>query len=237
MNRNVLITGGSGELGQVLVSRYFEANDRVFFTFHKNSKNAEKIAEKTGATPIQADLTRPDQVAQMIEQIEKQVPAIDILINNAGATQVMPFALIEEEDWDYIINANLKSMFLTTKAVARGMIAAKKGVIINIGSIAGKRLLEVPVHYATTKAAVFGFTVSLAKELARYQIRVNMVTPGMLESGVSSMVPEKRKEEYLKHCTAGRPGKMSEVASVIHFLSSEDASYINAQEIIIDGGL
>jgi 3-oxoacyl-[acyl-carrier protein] reductase len=128
-------------------------------------------------------------------------------------------------------------MFLVTQAVVRGMIAAKSGVIINIGSIAGKRLLEVPVHYASAKAAVSGFTLSLAKELARYGIRVNTVTPGMLAQGVGQMVPEKKKEEYLRYCAAGRPGEPEEVARVVGFLAGDGAGYINAQEIIVDGGL
>ena len=114
--------------------------------------------------------------------------------------------------------------------------ARRGGAIINIGSIAGQRLLEVPVHYATAKAGVSGFTISLAKELARYNIRVNSVIPGMLTEGVSRMVPEKEAQEYLQYCTAGRPGEPSEVADLVVFLASEKASYINAQNISIDGG-
>jgi len=236
MSKSVLVTGGSGALGKALVHIFAEAGDRVFFTYNKNEESALEIAETTAATAIQADLTSQEQVGRMASQIEARVSHIDVLINNAGASQIMPFALIEEEDWDFIMNACLKSMFLTTKAIARGMISAKRGVIINIGSIAGKRLLEVPVHYAAAKAAVSGFTISLAKEFARYNIRVNTVIPGMLAEGVSSMVPEKRKQEYLKYCTAGRPGEMNEVASVVLFLAGDSASYINAQEIIVDGG-
>ncbi|MCP4348947.1 MAG: SDR family oxidoreductase [Desulfobacterales bacterium] len=237
MSETVLITGGSGALGKAMVQLFTQAGNTVFFTYNKNEKPAAEIARKTGATAIQADLTSQEQVAQMVSQIEARVPQVDVLVNNAGATQVMPFALIEEEDWDYIMNACLKSMFLTTKAIARGMIAAKRGVIINIGSIAGKRLLEVPVHYAAAKAAVSGFTISLAREFARYNIRVNTVVPGMLTQGVSNMVPEKKKQEYLKYCAAGRPGEMNEVASAVAFLASDAASYINAQEIVVDGGL
>jgi NAD(P)-dependent dehydrogenase (short-subunit alcohol dehydrogenase family) len=237
MAKTVLVTGGSGALGKALVTRFRDAGERVFFTYHKNEKNAKEITEKTGATAIQADLTRAEDVARMASSLQAQSESIDVLINNAGLTQVMPFALIEEEDWDFVINTNLKSMFLTTKAIARRMIAARRGVIINIGSIAGRRLLEVPVHYATAKAAVCGFTLALAKELARYNIRVNTVIPGMLADGVSSMVPEKQKQEYLKYCAAGRPGEMSEVAAAVFFLASDAASYINAQEICVDGGI
>ncbi|MCP5105456.1 MAG: SDR family oxidoreductase, partial [bacterium] len=162
---------------------------------------------------------------------------IDILVNNAGITQVLPLPLIEEEDWDRAMAVNVKGMFLVTKEVVRRMIARKSGVILNIGSIAGLRLLEVPVHYATAKSAVLGFTISLAKELARYNIRVNATAPGMLDAGVGVNVPEKQYNEYLKYCTAGRPGKPEEVAHFAAFLCSDKAGYINAQNMVIDGGL
>jgi 3-oxoacyl-[acyl-carrier protein] reductase len=162
---------------------------------------------------------------------------IDVLVNNAGATQVMPFALIEEEDWDEIIAGNLKTLFLVTREAARDMVARRSGCIINLGSIAGHRLLEVPVHYATAKAGVSGFTTALAAELKRYAIRVNEVVPGLLEAGVSLNVPDKERDDYLRHCAAGRPGKLEEVAELVFFLASDRAAYINAQSLFIDGGL
>jgi NAD(P)-dependent dehydrogenase (short-subunit alcohol dehydrogenase family) len=149
----------------------------------------------------------------------------------------MPFALIEEEDWDRVIAANLKTMFLVTREAARGMVARRQGVIINIGSLAGHRLLEVPVHYATAKAGVVGFTLSLAKELARYNIRVNSVAPGLLDDGVGRMVPESHRAEYTRFCAAGRPGRPEEVAGLVLFLAGDKASYINAQSLCVDGGI
>jgi 3-oxoacyl-[acyl-carrier protein] reductase len=117
------------------------------------------------------------------------------------------------------------------------MIVQRSGTILNVGSIAGTRMLEVPVHYATAKAAVCGFTLSLARELARYGIRVNSVVPGMLDSGVAANVPEEKVREYLNYCAAGRTGRPEEVAELAAFLCSDRASYINAQNIVIDGGL
>jgi 3-oxoacyl-[acyl-carrier protein] reductase len=149
----------------------------------------------------------------------------------------MPFALIEEEDWDEVLRANLKTMFLVTKEVIRSMINRKTGVIINIGSLAGHRLLEVPVHYATAKAGVTGFTLSLAKELSRYNIRVNEIVPGLLSEGVGRLVPEKERAEYLRYCVAGRPGEPDELAELAAFLASDKAQYINAQSIFLDGGI
>jgi NAD(P)-dependent dehydrogenase (short-subunit alcohol dehydrogenase family) len=110
-------------------------------------------------------------------------------------------------------------------------------VVINIGSLAGHRLLEVPVHYATAKAGVSGFTLALARELCRYNIRVNEVVPGLLSEGVGRLVPEKERAEYLRYCAAGRPGEPEEVAEVVAFLASEKAGYINAQSVFVDGGI
>lgn len=237
MARTVLVTGGSGALGQALVTRFADAGDRVFFTYRRTDSPATELASRTGAVAIQADLLRREEVVTLVARIEREAGPVEVLVNNAGLTQVMPFALIEEEDWDLVIDGCLKTMFLVTKEAVRGMIGARRGAIVNVGSIAGKRLLEVPVHYATAKSAVTGFTLSLARELARYQVRVNSVVPGMLEEGVSSLVPEKQKAEFLRYCLAGRTGGTAEVAEAVFFLASPAASYINAQEIVVDGGL
>jgi len=236
MSRIVLITGGSGALGASLVRVFSAQGDRVYFSYHRSVAPALALAEETGATAIQADLTQPLEVEALFRRIQGEAGALEVLVNNAGLTQVMPFALIEEEDWDRVLNGCLKTMFLVTKEAVRGMIGARRGSIVNIGSIAGKRVMEVPVHYATAKSAVSGFTLSLARELARYKIRVNAVIPGMLDEGVSTLVPDAKKAEFLNYCLAGRTGGTEEVAKAVAFLASEDASYINAQELVVDGG-
>jgi 3-oxoacyl-[acyl-carrier protein] reductase len=237
VNKVALVTGGSGALGSAIVRRLTRQGDTVAFTFNTNRRAADALAAQTGATPFRADLTDAQQVHDLVRQVLDRFGQIDVLVNNVGLTQVMPFALIEEEDWDTVLAANLKTMFLVTREVARGMVARKSGVIINIGSLAGHRLLEVPVHYATAKAGVSGFTISLAKELARYNIRVVSVVPGLLDEGVGKMVPEKELAEYVRYCAAGRPGKTDEVAEVVAFVASDGASYINAQDIFVDGGI
>lgn len=237
MSRTILVTGGSGALGSEIVRSFCRKGDTVAFTFNKHRGPAEALAEETGATAFQADLTDAKQVRAMVGQILDRFGDIHVLVNNAGATQIMPFALIEEEDWDSVLGANLKTMFLVTREVARNMVGRRSGVIVNIGSLAGHRLLEVPVHYATAKAGISGFTLALAKELARYGVRVNSVVPGLLEDGIGKMVPEKERGEYLNYCATGRPGKSSEVADVVAFLASDEASYVNAQNIFVDGGI
>jgi len=237
MGKIALVTGGSGALGRAVVRRFIEDGLTVAFTFKSNRERAEALSAETGAKAFQADLVNRKQVESVIARVLESFGRIDILVNNVGLTQVMPFALIEEEDWDEVMASNLKSMFLVTREVVKDMVARRSGVIINIGSLAGHRLLEVPVHYATAKAGVSGFTLSLAKELSRYGIRVNSVVPGLLDEGVGKMVPEKELAEYVHYCTAGRPGNPGEVAEVISFLASDRASYINAQNIFVDGGI
>lgn len=237
MGKIAFVTGGSGALGGAIVRRLARDGHSIAFTFRTNEEAARSLEKETGALAVEADLTRQDQVKAAVGKAIERFERIDILVNNVGLTQVMPFALIEEDDWDEVMAANLKTMFLVTKEVVRGMIARKSGVIINIGSLAGHRLLEVPVHYATAKAGVSGFTLALAKELSRYSIRVNSVVPGLLDEGVGKMVPERELEEYVRYCTAGRPGKPEEAAEVVAFLASDAASYMNAQNIFVDGGI
>jgi len=240
--KKALITGGSGALGRAICQVFAKEGADVAFNFSSNKEAAEetvKMIEAEGAKALsyQTSVTDYQGIHQMVENILNEFGRIDILVNNAGVTQVMPFPLIEEEDWNLVMDVNVKGTFITTKAVLRGMIAQRYGRIINLGSIAGMRMLEVPVHYATAKAAIVGFTMSLAQEVARYNILVNCVVPGMLGVGISANLTGKQRAEVLEHCSLGRAGKPEEIANLIAFLASDKASYINGQSFIIDGGM
>jgi 3-oxoacyl-[acyl-carrier protein] reductase len=240
--RTAFVTGGTGAVGSALVRCLARHGAQVAFTFHQEAAKAQKLEQELtsqGKRVKAYALDVLDKAAslRLAEHSAQDLGPVDILVNNAGVTQVMPFALIEEEDWDRTMDINVKGMFLVTKAFVRGMIRRKRGAVVNLGSLAGMRVLEVPVHYATAKSAVVGFTLSLARELARYHIRVNAVVPGLLEGGVSSQVPDKQREDYVQHCTLGRAGQPEEVAELVAFLASDRAGYINAQAIHIDGGV
>ncbi len=237
MDKVALVTGGSGALGGAIVRRLTGDGWRVAFTWKNGREAADALGKETGAAGFRADLTSPGDAAAAVSGVLERFGRLDALVNNAGLTQIMPFALIEEEDWDEVMAANLKTMFLATREAARHMIQRRSGVIVNIGSLAGHRLLDVPVHYAAAKAGVTGFTMALAREFARYNIRVNEVVPGLLSRGVGSMVPPKELEEYVRYCAAGRPGEPEEVAEVVAFLMSDRAGYVNARSYFVDGGI
>jgi len=240
--RTAFVTGGSGAVGAAIVRCLAGHGARVAFSYHTQADRArplerELCGQGKSVKSYLLDVLDGAAAQKLAEIIEQDLGPADILVNNAGLTQIMPFALIEEEDWDRIMDVNVKGMFLVTKAFVRGMIRRKHGAIINLGSLAGMRVLEVPVHYATAKSAVVGFTLSLARELSRYNIRVNAVVPGLLTDGVSTNVPDKQRLDYEQHCTLGRAGKPEEVAELVAFLASERAAYLNAQAVCIDGGI
>lgn len=240
--KTAFVTGGTGAVGRAIVESLAAAGASVGFSYNSHADKAGEIeSELTAASGLvkgyQLDVLDAAGAQDVCKALESDLGPLDILVNNAGISQVMPFALIEESDWDRVMDVNVKGMFLVTKAFVRGMIARKSGNIINMSSLAGTRVLEVPVHYATSKSAVIGFTLSLAGELSRYNIRVNAVVPGMLDGGVGLNVPEKQRREYCNYCTQGRPGQPEEVAQLVTFLASDASSYINAQAINVDGGI
>lgn len=240
--KTAFVTGGSGAIGQSIVRTFARENCRVIYSYKSNPEKAQTLDEelrKEGKEIRSFSLDVLDGAAsvKLAQQIETEIGPVDILVNNAGMAQVMPFAMIEEKDWDIIMDTNVKGMFLVTKAFARGMIRRKRGNIINIGSLAGMRMLEVPVHYATAKSAVVGFTMSLARELGRYNIRVNAAVPGMMEAGVSRNIPDKQYQQYISYCALSRVGKCENVAELVTFLASDRSSYITAQSILVDGGI
>jgi len=236
------VTGGSRGLGRAICLGLAREGASVAFNFSSSGREAEETlaairAQGVRGWAFQVSVTDKAGLAELVKTLEKEAGGIDILVNNAGISQVVPLALMEEEDWDRTMDVNVKGTFLATQAVLRGMIRREKGRILNIGSLAGTKMIPAPVHYCTSKAAIKGFTEAVAKEVGRYNITVNCLAPGVLDDGVSHNIPPHRLEEYLRHCALGRPGKVEEVADLVAFLVSDRNSYLNGATVVLDGAV
>ncbi len=238
--KKVLVTGGSRGLGRAFCLAFTVEGAEVAFTWNTNQAAADEtvaLCSKQGAAPLSFRVSVLDAkaIAAMVKELEQHWGRIDILVNNAGVSQNLPVALMEEEDWDFVLDTNVKGTFLMSRAVLRGMFRRKAGVILNLGSLAGVRMIEAPVHYYTSKAAVKGFTEALAKEVARHNIRVLCLAPGLLEDGVGRNLPDHKREDYLRHCALGRVGTFAEVAAFAAFLVSDRNSYQSGATVVMDG--
>jgi NAD(P)-dependent dehydrogenase (short-subunit alcohol dehydrogenase family) len=232
-DKRVLVTGGSRGLGRAICSVFATEGARVAFTYTRDDEGARQ----TPGRAFKVSVLDAPATGTMVGELEKEWGALDILVNSAGITQNLPLALMEEADWDRVMDVNVKGTFLTTRAVVRGMIRRKSGVVLNIGSLAGVRMLEAPIHYCASKAAIKGLTEALAKEVARYNIRVLCLAPGLLEDGVGRNIPEHRLADYLKHNSLGRLGTLEEVARFAAFLVSDANSYMTGETVVMDGGV
>ena len=239
-----LVTGGSRGLGRAIAIAFAREGARVVaFAYARDEQAAAEtsaLIAELGAKPlaVRADVRDRAAVVAMVKQVEKEAGgAIDVLVNNAGHGQVVPVALMEEEDWDRMLDTHVKGAFLVSQAAMRGMIAAKRGRILNIGSLAGTKMMQAPVHYSTAKAALKGFTEALAKEIGRYGVTVNCLAPGILEEGVAGNLPQARLDDYLRHCALGRVGRFEEVAAVAAMLASDHNAYMNGATVVLDGAV
>ena len=239
--KTVFITGASRGLGRAIAQECGRQGASIGFTFSKDEQGAavtEELLKDIGTEPHRYRVSVLDW-AEMRNAAKDFVSAhgrIDALVNNAGISQALPLALMEEADWDSVMDINMKGMFIATHSVLPHMIKGKKGVILNMGSLAGDRIIEAPIHYSASKAAVRGFTEALAKEFSRNRIRANCLAPGLLDEGMGSQVPDYKREDYVKNISLGRLGSLAEVARFAAFLVSDRSSYINGETIRIDGG-
>jgi NAD(P)-dependent dehydrogenase (short-subunit alcohol dehydrogenase family) len=240
--RTALVTGGTRGLGRAIVRALAREGADVAFNHTRSDEEAATLAAEVvalgrRAMPFRISVLDKPGVNGMVRTIEDGWGALDVLVNNAGVGQVVPLALMEEEDWDRVMGVNVKGAFLVTQAVLRGMIKRRQGRIINLSSLAGVKMMQAPVHYSAAKAALRGFTEALAKEIGRYGITVNCLAPGILEEGVSVNLPPAKREEYLRHCALGRVGTFAEVAEVVAFLASDRNSYMSGATVVLDGAV
>mgnify|MGYP001791429842 CR=1 FL=1 len=237
-----LVTGGARGIGRATVIALAGAGASVAINYQHSQEAAEMLAESLGSTgvklsTVQGDVADPAQVKAMIEQAEAALGQISILVNNAGITRDTLTMRMSEEDFDAVIATSLRGAFLCSKAVARGMMKARGGSIINVSSVIARRGNPGQANYAAAKAGLIGFTKSLARELGPRGVRVNAVAPGYVITDMTSELPDEMKAKILENTPLGRLATPEEIASVIAFLASPAAGYITGAVIPIDGGL
>jgi len=239
-----LITGSSRGIGATTALRLAEegADIIVNYPFEGEKDNAADVVasvEKIGrkAVMIEADISKFDQANTLIKESLEEFGKIDILVNNAGITRDNLLLRLKEEDWDAVMNVNLKGVFNCTKAVLRTMMKQRAGKIINLASVVGVMGNAGQANYSASKAGVIGFTKSVAKEVSSRGITANAVAPGFIESHMTKNLSGTVKEQMLSSIPLNKFGKQEDVANLICFLASSESDYINGQVINVDGGM
>jgi NAD(P)-dependent dehydrogenase (short-subunit alcohol dehydrogenase family) len=243
--KRCLVTGGSRGLGRAIGRAFAAHGARVAFTYSQDDADAEEArallaaASPGGEAPqvFRGSVADSAHVSAVVKSLAAAWGGVDVLVNNAGITQVLPISLLEEQDWDLVMAVNVKGAYLMSRAVLRHMIRARSGRILNIGNFASERVIEAPIHYAASKAALRGMTEALAREVGRYGIAVNLLAPGLLSEGMSQGLPQHRLREYTELCPAGRLGSPAEVAELAVWMVSDDAAFMSGAKIVADGGL
>ncbi|MCQ2563128.1 MAG: 3-oxoacyl-ACP reductase FabG [Mogibacterium sp.] len=233
----VLIIGGSRGIGAEAVRQFKAAGHDVVFTFHKSELDADALRQETGATPVRCDVKYSDSVRIAVEKAVSVLGQIDVLICNAAIADFNLIHEIEESRWEEIIDTDLNGVFYCIRYVLPSMISRKDGCIITVGSMWGQVGASCEVAYSAAKAGVIGLTKALAKEAGPSGVRVNCVSPGMIDTEMNAAVDEAAVEAIKEETPLCRIGDPAEVAKAMLFLASDDASFITGQVIAVNGGL
>lgn len=243
MNKKIaLVTGGSKGIGKSIAIKLAEDGYDIAFTYSSDENAANETLEElnklgSNSLSIKKDMSKEEEVKEAIKEIEEKLGTVDVLVNNAGITRDGLLMKMKAEDFDRVIEVNLRSVFLTTREIIRPMIKKRYGKIINISSVVGIMGNAGQANYAASKAGVIGFTKSIAKEFASRGVRANAIAPGFVETDMTKVLKEDVKEEMLKNIPLGYFAKPEDVANLVSFLASEKADYITGQVIQIDGGM
>jgi 3-oxoacyl-[acyl-carrier protein] reductase len=233
----VLVTGGSRGIGAAIVAQFAALGAKVCFTYHQNEDAAATLTAATSAEKLKVSQTDAAGIDAAVARLLQQHGRIDVLINNAGINSDQFLMMMPAADWDRVIDTNLNGAFRWSKAVCRPMLVARRGVIIHIASISG--LVGVPgqTNYSASKGGLIAFSRSLAAELGSKGVRVNTVVPGFIETDMTARMPRDIKRQNIERTPLKRLGLPSEIANVVLFLASSEASFVVGQTIVVDGGL
>lgn len=237
-----LITGGSRGIGKAIAIKLASYKANIVINYTSNKEHALKVKEEiesygVKSIVIKCDVSKSDEVNNMIEAVVKEFGQIDILVNNAGITRDGLLMRMKEEDFDSVIDINLKGVFNCTKSATKYMMKKRYGKIINISSVVGLIGNAGQANYCASKAGVIGLTKSSARELASRNINVNAIAPGFIDTDMTSVLNENLKETMLKNIPQNRFGSPEDVANLVLFLASDMSSYITGQIINVDGGM
>ena len=242
--RVAVVTGGSRGIGRAIIMELAEPKLGVAFNHYDPPEDTAadetiQMAQAKGCEieGVRLDVSDYQAVQEFIKGVVERYGRVDILVNNAGITRDTLLSRMKEVDWDAVLAVNLKSVFNCTQAVARYMMKQRYGRIVNIASVVGAMGNAGQANYAASKAGIMGFTKSVARELASRNVTVNAVAPGFIETDMTAKLPERARESFLTQIPLGRAGEPEDVARVVKFLVSDDASYITGQVIHLNGGM
>jgi 3-oxoacyl-[acyl-carrier protein] reductase len=237
MNKVILITGATGGIGERIVLEFSRENNTVIIIYKNNYKKAEELLKRVLSNGTNCEIKRVDvknekEIKDLMAEVRNKLGRVDVLINNAGIIKDSIITNMKEEDWDEVINVNLKGVFLFSREVCKIMIRQKEGCIINIGSIVGLKGNFGQSNYSASKAALIGFTKSLAKEVGRFNIRVNLVFPGFHLTNIAKDLNNERIQKIINEHVLGKTASLDEVSKFIYFLS--DLKTISGQIFNLD---
>jgi 3-oxoacyl-[acyl-carrier protein] reductase len=232
-----LVTGGARGIGAAVSRELAAAGARVAVNYRSGTDVAETLAGEIGGTAMQADVADPEQVAALVERAESELGPVDILVANAGLTRDTLLVRMSDEEWDAVIDTNLRGVFNACRAVARGMLKRRSGAIVTLTSVVGLHGNPGQTNYAASKAGIVGFTKSLAKELGSRGVRVNAIAPGYISTELTEVLPEELRGVILDNTPLGRLGDPEDVARCVRFLCSEEARFVTGAVLQVDGGL
>lgn len=237
--RSALVTGGSRGIGLAVARAFAEAGARVAVIGRDGARAGAAAEELPGAghAGFACDVAEPEAASATAARVEAELGGIDVLVNNAGITRDNILLRLKDEDWDEVMNVNLKGAFNMTRAVVRGMMKRRDGVILNMTSVVGLVGNAGQANYAASKAGLVGLTKSTARELASRGVRCNAIAPGYIETDMTGALDEKQTDALLERIPLGHLGTPEDVAGVARFLAGPAARYITGQVIAVDGGM
>ncbi len=242
MSHVALVTGGSRGIGRAIALRLANDGNAVAVNYATNASAAEEVVDTITASggtafAVRANVGDADAVSEMLSDVEARLGRVGILVNNAGITRDDLLLRMGPDAWDDVIQTNLRSVYLCTRAALRGMLRLKWGRIISVSSVSGIAGNPGQANYAASKAGIIGFAKSVAREIGSRNITVNVVAPGFIQTDMTDQLGSDVAEEVVQRVALGRLGQPEEIAAAVGYLASDDAAYVTGQTLVVDGGL